>query len=154
MEKIVGVKAADKPAITKEEVDALYAEAVKAINSITSVPTLTDMYKAVDDLWDSGKTKQLIFKNRDQHYAYVTELYNSQIKNISLEDYKRMLIAQTQNRFDALYGIIDHKKMAEAYKLHNEHKQKVLKSMQDQIDDLRKRNEEINKGLLEEIRDK
>lgn len=151
MKKIVGVDTPKKEIITKELICSLRDQALNNIRAIKEVPSVQELYKAVDDLWEKGNTKQLIFQNKDQHYAYVTEIYNTQIKGKSLDEYKKLLTAQTMARFDSLLGMIDNSKMKRAYDLAKEHRENVLKNMQSQIDDLKERNEKVNKEIMEDI---
>lgn len=151
MKKIVGVKSAGPEPFTEEDVLKLRDEAFANIDKITEKPTLESLYKAVDEIWEKGLTKQLIFQNKDQHYAYVTTYFHDQLEHLTLDQYKSLLKQQTMSQITALLGAMDRKKQEEAYKLHKEHEAKMLKNMEDQINDLKDRNTKVSSEIKKEM---
>ena len=152
MKKIVGVQsAADANPITEEDLQQMMKEAFANIEKITEKPTLDVFYKAIDEIWEKGLNKQLIFQNKDQHYAYITTYYNEQIAPLSLEQYKNLLRQQTVTQIQGLLYAIDREKQVQAYKLSEEHKKRVLSGMEEELDSLRERNKKVNKEIEEEI---
>ena len=152
MKKVVGVKsAAEDVQMKAEEIQKLKQTALDNVRRISSKPTLSEMYKMVDDIWASGHTNQLIFQSKDQHYEYITRLYNEQIEPLSLEQYKKMVYTQTEHQFDALLGALDTSKQMEAYKLHQEYTQKIVDSIEDAGEELVERNRKANSEQREKI---
>lgn len=151
MKKIVGVQSAKKEAISQEELKQLLQEGFANIDKITEKPKLADLYAAVDDIWAKGLTKQLIFKNKDQHMQYVTTYYKDQIEPLTLDQYKGMLKQNLQSQVTNLLNALDQQKQAEAYKLHKEHEEKVLKNMEYQVQDLKERNAQVDSDIKKEI---
>lgn len=151
MQKIVGVKSADNRVISEEELKQLERAARASVAKIQEKPKIEELYKAVDDIWAKGQNRQLIFQNKDQHLEYVTTYYKEYIEPISLDQYRNMVLQQLLSQIDKLRSAVDTEKQAEAVKLHKEHEAKVLKNMEDQLEDLKDRNNAVNKAIEDEI---
>ena len=154
MNKIVGVQSADQDNwITKEEIMELKRKAVEAVSKIEQKPTLEELYSCVDAVWNSGHSDQLIFKNKDQHYAYVTNLYKEQIAPVTLEQYKKMVLTQMTTRLDALESMIDVDKQKRAVELHKEYEKKAVEAVEDLGDKLVELNKKANAEQADKIRE-
>lgn len=153
MQKIIGVQSVteDKQSvITVEEVKALQQQALANIAKLDSKPTLQDLYKSVDDIWNKGLTKQLIFANKDQHYEYITRIYKEQIEPLSVEAYKKMLTAQTMRQFDSLLSALDRQKQAKVFEQNKQIHEKTLHALEEAGEEL----VEKNKAVRSELKDK
>lgn len=152
MKKIVGVQsAAQNKQIDVEELKQQLRQGFANIDKITEKPAIETLYKAVDDIWASGHTSQLIFKNKDQHLEYITTYYNEQIAPLTLAQYKAMLKQQLESQVTSLINALDQQKQKEAYRLHKEQEAKMLKNMEDQINDLKDRNAKVNEDIKKEM---
>ncbi len=153
MEKIVGVKSADnRRTITEEDLQKMEAKAREAAAKIVKKPELSDLYAAIDDLWAKGLNRQLIFKNKDQHIEYITTYYKEKLEGLTLDQYKSLVLQQMLSQIDRLRSAVDSEKQLEAMRLHKEHEEKMLKNMQEQVDDLRARNEKADSEIREELK--
>ena len=151
MNKIVGVQAAHKEKISEADLQQLEREARAAVAKITEKPSIDVFYKSVDEIWAKGLNRQLIFQNKDQHLEYVTTYYNEQIAPLNLDQYRSLVLQQMLSQINALRAAVNSEKTAEAVRLHKEHEEKVLKNMQDQLDDLKDRNAKADKAIREEL---
>lgn len=152
MKKIVGVQsAANDRQLNKDEIMSLRQEALSKVQLIDHVPTLQELYAMVDNIWASGHTSQLIFKNKDQHYEYITQIYNEQWGKMSLEQYRKMVYAQTARQFDTLLSALDAQKQKEAYELHKQYEEKATQTIEELGDELVERNKKANSEQREKI---
>lgn len=152
MKKIVGVQsAAQDKVMNKDMILALKQDALRKVMQIDHIPTLQEMYEMVDRIWASGHTSQLIFQNKDQHYEYITRLYHEQLGKMSLDQYRKMVYAQTARQFDSLLNAIDAQKQKEAFELHKQYEQKATQTIEELGDELVERNKKANSEQREKI---
>lgn len=152
MNKIVGVQAVKKDVLSKEFLDKCESVAKKMINNIKEKPTLESMLKAVDDIWNKPIKPQLVFENKDQHYAYVTNLYHDVIEPMSLEEYKEYVLQSVKQRLDGAVGLRDGIKIREAAKLQKDYIAKhTTEKLEESLADLQERNNKVTEAIKKEI---
>lgn len=154
MNKVVGVQsAADYVGISPEYIAELRRKAADNISKITSKPTLEEMYKCVDALWEKGKPEQLMFQNKDQHYQYVTNLYKEQIEPITVEQYRKMVYSQTMSMLDSFASMCDIQKQQRAAELHREYEKKAVDTVEELGNELVEMNKKANEEEKEKIKE-
>lgn len=137
---------------TKEYVNQLRAMAKANVAKITEKPTLESLYKTVDVCWENPIFQhQTQFKNKDQHYAYVTEYYHSVIEKQTLDEYKQMVLQDILSRLEKAENLLDSDKILAAAKEHKKQEQEHLKHYQDELDSLKERNDSLTKEALKDI---
>lgn len=144
---------ARKMPYNKEYIAQLRATARKSVDEIKEKPTLQDLYKTVDLCWQNPVfLRQKQFQNKDQHYAYITEYYKSQISEMTLEDYKKTVLASIMTKIDAAERLLESEKYIAAAREHKRMQDEHLNSMQEQVVDLEKRNTDIANSILKEVK--
>ena len=152
MEKIVGVKSVKQEVLTKEYLDERKRIAFAAIDKLEAKPTLESMLKSVDAIWEKHGKVQLVFENKDQHYAYVTTLFHDVIEPMSLDEYKAYLKKSVEQRLDGVVGLMEKNKIMEAAKLNKEYINKyTADKLEEGLNDLKERNSKITSAIKEEI---
>lgn len=146
--KVVVVSEEKKP-YDKQYVQQLRQQARAAVAAITEKPTLESLYKSVDACWDMPSfVKQTNFANKDQHYAYITEYYHSVIEKMTVEEYKRLVLSDLMNRLDAAEALLSSEKILSAAKAHKEQEDKLTAQYDEQIADLKERNDKLMGDLF------
>lgn len=146
--KVVVVSEEKKP-YDKQYVQQLRQQARAAVAAITEKPTLESLYKSVDACWDMPSfVKQTNFENKDQHYAYITEYYHSVIEKMTVEEYKRLVLSDLMNRLDAAEALLSSEKILSAAKAHKEQEDKLTAQYEEQIADLKERNDNVMGDLF------
>lgn len=141
-----------KTALTKEYIDSLRREVKAKMDLITKKPTLQELFAQVDTCWNNPVfVRQTNFQNKDQHYNYVSELYKEHIEKATLEEYKKMVFADIMAKLDSAEGLVEADKVYAAAKEHKKQQAEHLAQYQNQVDDLRERNESITKDMLKKI---
>ena len=147
-DKVVVMPAHAQP-YNKEYIANLRVMARASVDAIKEKPTLEDLFTTVDKCWDNPIfVKQTAFQNKDQHYAYITEYYHSTIENLTLEQYKQLVYSDLMNKIDSAEALLDSDKILAAAKEHKAQEAKHLKEYQNQIDDLKDRNEKAMKDIF------
>lgn len=138
--------------LTKEYIDSLRREVKAKMALITKKPTLQELFAQVDACWNNPIfVRQTNFQNKDQHYSYVSELYKEHIEKATLEEYKKMVFADIMAKLDSAEGLVESDKVYAAAKEHKRQQDERLASYQQQVDDLRERNESITKDMIKKI---
>lgn len=149
MKNKVVVMPVEKKPYDVDYLNKLRAQARASVEQIKQKPTIEEMYKAVDACWENKAfVHQTQFENKDQHYAYITEYYHSTIENLSLEQYKQLVLSDLLNRIDAAEALLSSDKIYAAAKEHKKQEDALKKQYQEQIDDLKKRNDDAMKDIL------
>ena len=145
---------ARKAVLTVEEIENLRNKARSSIRALTRKPTLQEMYAQVDSCWSNPVfVKNTVFKNKEQHYDYITTYYKEKIEKLTLEEYKKLVYADVCAKLDSAKGLVEAEKIALAAKEHKKQQEAHLKAYQDQIDALKKRNDEVNTEVVKQLSD-
>lgn len=147
-DKIVVMSAEKKP-YDMEYIQNLRRQAHASVDAIKEKPTLTALYETVDKCWENPAfIHQTQFKNKDQHYAYITEYYHEVIEKMDLEQYKKLVLSDLMNRIDAAAALLTSDKILSAAKEHKKQEDMLLSEYKDRMDDLKQRNDDVMKDIL------
>lgn len=136
----------------KNYINYLRNLAKQNVAKITEKPTLKSMFESVDKCWDNPVfVRQTNFKNKDQHYAYVSEYYHSVIEQMTLEEYKKMVLQDIMNRLEKAENLLDSEKIVAAAKIHKQQEADRLKQYNDQVETLKEKNEKVTNESLKKF---
>lgn len=143
---------ARKQVYDKEYIEELKRQAQASVASITKKPTIQELLAYVDQCWNNPViVRQLQFKNKDQHYAYITEYYHAQVEPLSLEEYRKLVLTDILGRLEKAANLLDSDKILAAAKEHKKQEEEHLKNYEDQIAELKDRNKKMTDEILKEI---
>ena len=146
------VMSAYKQPYDKNYIKHLRQLAQQNVEKIKEKPTLKMLFETVDKCWENPAfVRQTNFKNKDQHYAYVTEYFNSVIDKMDLESYKKMVLQDILNRLEKAENLLESDKILAAAKEHKKQEDAHLKEYNDQLTDLKDRNETVQKDSMQKL---
>lgn len=148
-DKKVVVMSAEKKPYDAEYLNQLRRQARDSVEKIKEKPTLQELYASVDRCWEMPVfVKQTQFENKDQHYAYITEYYHESIEKLTLEQYKQLVLSDLLNRIDSAEALLNADKIYSAAKEHKKQEDKLAQQREEQINDLKQRNDAAMKDIL------
>jgi hypothetical protein len=145
----VVVMSAQKKPYDKAYIQQLRQQARASVEQIKEIPSINSFYESVDKCWESPAFRhQTKFENKDQHYSYITEYYHNVIEKMTLEEYKQLVLSDLMNRLDSAEALLESDKIISAAKEHKKQEDALIKDYQNQVDDLKDRNEKVMKDIF------
>jgi gas vesicle protein len=150
MDKIVGViSAKDDISLTQDYINKLKASAWEQCLKIESVPTCQELLQQVDRVWEKPYKNQLMFKTKDEHYRYISQLHTDIISKMSLDDYRKFAYKQLIQKLESAEALLNTAKIQQAV---NSQKTKIDEQIQQTTSVLDQRREDVQKHIEETLR--